>query len=208
MHPFHLFHPLNVKVFQPVILRKHRRKLFTHFHLLLFKLQDDLPVLPFSMTEGREVLESRRICDVEVHDAAEVRTHGGKGNAAAGTSDEVRFLLCNAPNFIFLCLTIAVDIEDKEWGTVEIILGPHDGLEEMLDGVQCFSVPTNEPARIGGEDINAPEVPFLYRENIRVRNVEEIENLAEGVLEECSIHRIGRIAELPMKKPPITEVFS
>lgn len=180
---------LNIQILQPIILRKHRRKLFTHFHLLLFKLQDNLPVLPFSMAEGRKVLESGRICDVEVNDAAEVRTHGGKGNAAAGAPDEICFLLCNAPNFIFLRLTIAVDIEDKEWGTVEIVLRAHDGLQEMLNRVQCFSVPADESARVGGEDIDTPEVPFLYRKDIRVGDSEEIENLAEGVLEECSIHR-------------------
>lgn len=64
-------------------------------------------------------------------------------------------------------------------------------------------MPTDETARIGGDDINAPKIPFLYRENIRVRNVEEIQDPAECFLKEDGIHR----RENSRKSPRLRGLF-
>ena len=200
---------LNVQILKPIILDEFFIQaqgsllLFADFHFLLFQLENNLSVFPLSVAEGGEVLQCRSIRDVEVDDAAEVRTHGGKDNAAPCATDEIRFLFCDAPDVILLCFTVAVDVEDKKRGAVEIVLRPHDGFQEMLDRVQCLTVPTNETARIFGDDIDAPKIPFLCRENIRVRNVEEVEDLAECFLEERRIHR----RESSRKSPRLRGLF-
>lgn len=138
---------------------------------------------------------------MEVNDAAEVRTHGGERNAAPGAADEVRLLLCDATNVILLRFTVTVDVEDQKRRSVEVVFRPHDGFQEVLNGVQCLPVPADEAARMGGDDIDAPEISFLHRENIRVRHVEEMENLAECVLEEESVHR-KESSRIPSEKSP------
>src|SRR3989338_2672061 len=135
-----------------------------------------------------------RIGNMKVCDATEIRIHGSECNAISRATHEVRFLICGDAHFVFLHLSVIVDVENNEWGAIEFLFGADDGLQYLLKTIERFSMPANDSARLWCLYRDADIILFMRSCNVCGGKREMLQKRTEGGYDQIVIHGEGSVA--------------
>ena len=69
-----------------------------------------------------------------------------------------------------------------------------NGLEKMLKGIECFAVPSDQAARIGGQKVDSKNILLLCDGNIFERKRKIGEEAGKNFFYTSMVHGHGRIA--------------